>query len=69
MYNYGDREINYQRRFPPWDGFCTGTVQILCITTQGGNSLTFMTGVIMSGHFLRPPNMLTKFFKDPKYVD
>ena len=23
----------------------------------------------MSGHFLRPPNMLTKFFKDPKYVD
>ena len=27
----------------------------------GGNSLTFMTGVIMSGHFLRPPNMLTNF--------
>ena len=21
MYNYGDYEINYQRRFPPWDGF------------------------------------------------
>ena len=20
MYNYGDYEINYQRRFPPWDG-------------------------------------------------
>ena len=36
---------------------------------EGGNSLTFMTGVIMSGHFLRPPNMLTKFFKNPKYVD
>ena len=38
-------------------------------TSQRGNSFTFMTGVIMSGHFLRPPNMLTKFFKDPKYVD
>ena len=25
------------------------------------NSLTFMTGVIMSGHFLRPPNMLEHF--------
>ena len=38
--------------------------------TQGGNSLTFMTGVIMSGHFLRPPNMLTKFSETPKnYVD
>ena len=35
----------------------------------GGDSLTFMTGVIMSNHFLRPPNMLTKFFKDPKYVE
>ena len=21
MYNYGDHEINYQRRFPQWDGF------------------------------------------------
>ena len=21
MYSYGDHEINYQRRFPPWDGF------------------------------------------------
>ena len=20
MYSYGDHEINYQRRFPPWDG-------------------------------------------------
>ena len=20
MYNYGDQEINYQRRFPQWDG-------------------------------------------------
>ena len=20
-YNYGDHEINNQRRFPPWDGF------------------------------------------------
>ena len=36
---------------------------------QGGSSFTFMTGVIMSDHFLRPPNMLTKFFKDPKCVD
>ena len=34
-----------------------------------GDSLTFMTGVIISGHFLRSPNMLTKFFKDPKYVE
>ena len=34
-----------------------------------GTSLTFMRGVIISGHFVRPPNMLTKFFKDPKYVD
>ena len=41
------------------------------VTYGGGgrNSLTFMMGVIMSGHFLRPPIMLTKFFKDPKYVD
>ena len=31
--------------------------------------IDFYDGVIMSGHFLRPPNMLTKFFKDPKYVD
>ena len=21
MYNYGDHEINHQRRFPQWDGF------------------------------------------------
>ena len=21
MYNYGDHEIKYQRRFPQWDGF------------------------------------------------
>ena len=21
MYNYGDHEVNYQRKFPPWDGF------------------------------------------------
>ena len=34
-----------------------------------GDSLTFMMGVIMSGHFLRPPNIFTKFFKDPTYVD
>ena len=32
-----------------------------------GDSLTFKTRVIMSDHFLRPPNMLTTFFKDPKY--
>ena len=32
------------------------------LAPQGGDSLTFMTGVIMSVHFLRPPNMLTKFF-------
>ena len=36
----------------------------------GGNSLTFMMGVIMLGHFLRPPNMLTKFSETPQnYVD
>ena len=27
-----------------------------------GDSFTFMMGVIMSGHFLRHPNMLTKIF-------
>ena len=35
----------------------------------GGDSSKFMTGVIMSGHFLRPPDMLTKILKDPKHVD
>ena len=25
MYNYGDYEINYQRRFPSWDGFFSFT--------------------------------------------
>ena len=46
---------------------------MICMREQrsggGGDSLTFMTGVIMSGHFLRLPNILTKFFKDPIYVD
>ena len=35
----------------------------------GGGLVDFYDGVIMSDPFLRPPNMLTKFFKDPKYVD
>ena len=25
MYNYGDHEINYKGRFPPWDGFFSFT--------------------------------------------
>ena len=36
----------------------------------GGGTQDFYDGVIMSGHFLRPPNMLTKFSEIPKnYVD
>ena len=35
---------------------------------QDKNSLTLMTGVIMSGHFLRPPNMLAKSSKTPNIL-
>ena len=46
-------------------GLCGGECSISMsseLVEPRGDSLTFMTGVIMSGHFLRPPNMLTKFF-------
>ena len=36
----------------------------LRLLNPGGDSLTFMTWVIISSHFLRPPNMLTKFSKN-----
>ena len=38
------------------------------LSTQGGNSLSFMMGVIMSGHFLGPANTLTKFSKTPNML-
>ena len=45
-------------------------LRITIKSSQRGTQLTFMTGVVMSGHFLRPPNMLTKFLETPKkYVD
>ena len=34
----------------------------------GRELINFYDGVIMSDHFLRSSNMLTKFFKDPKYA-
>ena len=35
----------------------------------GGELVDFYDGGDHVRPFLRPPNMLTKFFKDPKYVD
>ena len=43
MYNYGDHEINYQRRFPSWN-----TLMFLVFSSQNQNKKKYIIKLITS---------------------
>ena len=61
MYNYEDHEINYQRRFPPWDGFFLFSYHKITLFEKKYD-IKLIT--LISMHYLKPLVSLDRFIKN-----